>query len=34
MIELIFLMFNEAGWITEKYFPEGFDLWDLFFPSE
>jgi Ino eighty subunit 1 len=34
VIEVIFLMFNEAGWITEKYFPEGFDLWDLFFPSE
>jgi len=21
-------------WISEKYFPEGFDLWDVFFPSE
>ncbi|GEM08465.1 proteophosphoglycan ppg4 [Rhodotorula toruloides] len=34
VVEVIFLMFNEAGWITEKYFPEGFDLWDLFFPSD
>ncbi|GAA5851903.1 hypothetical protein JCM9279_001927 [Rhodotorula babjevae] len=34
IIEAIFLVFNEAGWISEKYFPEGFDLWDVFFPSD
>ncbi|GAA6031097.1 hypothetical protein JCM8097_004003 [Rhodosporidiobolus ruineniae] len=33
VIEAIFLVFNEAGWVSEKYFPEGFDLWDIFFPS-
>ncbi|KPV77481.1 uncharacterized protein RHOBADRAFT_33646, partial [Rhodotorula graminis WP1] len=26
IIEAIFLVFNEAGWISEKYFPDGFDL--------
>ncbi|GAA6051226.1 hypothetical protein JCM3770_005880 [Rhodotorula araucariae] len=34
IIEAIFLVFNEAGWISEKYFPAGFDLWDVFFPSD
>ncbi|GAA5994165.1 Ies1p [Rhodotorula paludigena] len=34
VIEAIFLLFNEAGWISEKYFPDGFDLWDIFFPSD
>lgn len=23
-----------SQWVSEKYFPEGFDLWDIFFPSE
>ncbi|GAA5823605.1 hypothetical protein JCM11251_000695 [Rhodosporidiobolus azoricus] len=34
VIEAVFLAFNEAGWVSEKYFPEGFDLWDIFFPSD
>ncbi|GAA5869863.1 hypothetical protein JCM3774_000516 [Rhodotorula dairenensis] len=34
VIEAIFLIFQEASWVSEKYFPEGFDLWDIFFPSD
>ncbi|GAA5965507.1 hypothetical protein JCM8115_005778 [Rhodotorula mucilaginosa] len=34
VIEAIFLLFQEASWVSEKYFPEGFDLWDIFFPSD
>ncbi|GAA5917464.1 hypothetical protein JCM5296_007613 [Sporobolomyces johnsonii] len=34
VIEAIFLVFQEANWVSEKYFPEGFDLWDIFFPSD
>ncbi|GAA5902377.1 hypothetical protein JCM6882_000514 [Rhodosporidiobolus microsporus] len=34
VIEAVFLAFNEAGWVSEKYFPEGYDLWDIFFPSD
>ncbi|BGP15219.1 hypothetical protein JCM10213_000829 [Rhodosporidiobolus nylandii] len=33
VIEAVFLLFNEAPWASEKYFPDGFDLWDIFFPS-
>ncbi|GAA5940840.1 hypothetical protein JCM1841_003442 [Sporobolomyces salmonicolor] len=34
VIEAIFLVFQEANWVSEKYFPEGFDIWDIFFPSD
>ncbi|BGP54758.1 hypothetical protein JCM8202_003266 [Rhodotorula sphaerocarpa] len=34
VVEAIFLIFQEASWVSEKYFPEGFDLWDIFFPSD
>ncbi|GAA5984922.1 hypothetical protein JCM11641_003628 [Rhodosporidiobolus odoratus] len=34
VIEAVFLIFNEAAWVSEKYFPPGFDLWDIFFPSD
>ncbi|GAA6012166.1 hypothetical protein JCM10207_005154 [Rhodosporidiobolus poonsookiae] len=33
IIEAVFLVFQEAAWVSEKYFPEGTDLWDIFFPS-
>ncbi|GAA5855640.1 hypothetical protein JCM8547_001628 [Rhodosporidiobolus lusitaniae] len=34
VIEAIFLIFNEAAWVSEKYFPDGYDVWDIFFPSD
>ncbi|GAA6061390.1 hypothetical protein JCM10212_000650 [Sporobolomyces blumeae] len=34
VVEAIFLVFQEASWVSEKYFPPGFDLWDIFFPSD
>ncbi|KAI5477343.1 hypothetical protein MNV49_006485 [Pseudohyphozyma bogoriensis] len=33
VVTLIFHLFNEASWVTEKYFPPGYDLLDLFYPS-
>ncbi|KAK4056587.1 hypothetical protein OIO90_002435 [Microbotryomycetes sp. JL221] len=29
----IFALFNEAIWVTSKYFPAGFDLLDTFYPA-
>ncbi|GAA5955055.1 hypothetical protein JCM3765_003174 [Sporobolomyces pararoseus] len=34
IIEAIFLVFQEPQWVSERYFPKGFDVWDIFFPSE
>ncbi|KAM0746471.1 hypothetical protein T439DRAFT_384196 [Meredithblackwellia eburnea MCA 4105] len=33
VVTAIFLMFAEAAWISEKYFPPGYDLFDIFYPS-
>ncbi|GAA6008896.1 hypothetical protein JCM11491_003824 [Sporobolomyces phaffii] len=34
IIEAIFLVFQEPQWVSERYFPKGFDVWDIFFPSD
>lgn len=34
VITSIFHLFNEAIWVTDKYFPKGSDLLDIFYPSE
>ncbi|KAL8277949.1 hypothetical protein RQP46_009581 [Phenoliferia psychrophenolica] len=34
VVTAIFLLFAEAAWVSEKYFPPGFDLYDLFYPSD
>ncbi|SCV70875.1 BQ2448_3637 [Microbotryum intermedium] len=34
VVNAIFLLFNEAIWIAERYFPPAFDLLDLFYPSD
>ncbi|GAA5927844.1 Ies1p [Sporobolomyces koalae] len=34
VIEAIFLIFQEPQWVSEKFFPKGFDIWDIFFPSD
>ncbi|GAA5893284.1 Ies1p [Sporobolomyces salmoneus] len=34
VIEAIFLVFQEPQWVSERYFPKGFDVWDIFFPSD
>ncbi|KAM0788762.1 hypothetical protein ACM66B_002853 [Microbotryomycetes sp. NB124-2] len=33
IVNLLFVMFNEAIWVTKKYMPEGFDVMDLLYPS-
>ncbi|KAK4055698.1 hypothetical protein OIV83_000244 [Microbotryomycetes sp. JL201] len=33
IVNLLFVLFNEAIWVTSKYMPEGFDVMDLLYPS-
>ncbi|SCZ98780.1 BZ3500_MvSof-1268-A1-R1_Chr7-1g09269 [Microbotryum saponariae] len=34
VVNALFVLFNEAIWVADRYFPPGFDLLDLFYPAD